>query len=159
MKQSVPATPLMLVGLAIAAIAASAWGLTQPVSMTIEAPAGATEMSERATNSSTVQLSSMPAASASMRDIQGRSPFVEDRSAYSRVIARPRPAAPTYQPELVGIFGKGDNRSAMIIWKPGDPATSHDVGSTTPWGTIQTMTSGVVQFANGDEVKTLRLFE
>ena len=91
--------------------------------------------------------------------ILGQSPFVSDRSAYSRsALQTPRPVEPELNPQFVGVFGSGTAISALVVWEPGQPAQSHGIGDETPWGVLTSVTSSRLVFEGEKGRKELELF-
>lgn len=90
-----------------------------------------------------------------------RSPFVMDRSAFSKfdpVEQPPIPAAPEYDPEFVGSLGRGDDMRILVIWGPNQPAASHAIGDQTPWGVLVSASSTKLVFQDEAERRVLDLF-
>lgn len=91
--------------------------------------------------------------------VLGKSPFVSDRSAYSRSAPQsPAPAEPELNPEFVGIIGRGEAISALVVWEPGQAAQTHVVGDQTPWGVLATATASKLVFEGEKGRKELELF-
>lgn len=104
-----------------------------------------------------VQYHSTEDAQRATSGIMQSSPFEPGRSAYSRTPPRTAPK-PVYNPQLVGISGKGDALRALIIWKPGEAAQPTAIGDDTPWGPLISATSNELVFKGTDGVKKLSLF-
>ncbi|MBO6689398.1 MAG: hypothetical protein JJ919_13040 [Henriciella sp.] len=91
--------------------------------------------------------------------VLGQSPFVSDRSAYSRDLPVVADASePELNPEFVGVFGRGNSISALVIWEPGQSAQSHEVGDDTPWGKLISATSSKLVFEGDEGLRELKLF-
>lgn len=91
--------------------------------------------------------------------VLAQSPFVSDRSAYSRIASQDNsPAEPEIRPEFVGTVGRGDGISALVVWQPGQPALSHSLGDETPWGILISATSSTLVFEGEKGRKELKLF-
>ncbi|MCH9752461.1 MAG: hypothetical protein K0U61_09625 [Alphaproteobacteria bacterium] len=89
----------------------------------------------------------------------GQSPFVADRSAYSRnTPSVPEPVEPELNPEFVGTIGRGDEISAFVIWEPGQAAQKHMIGDETPWGVLVLTTSSTLVFEGENGRRELELF-
>lgn len=161
MKQAVPAVPLLVLTVALAVIALSAWLVTLPVEVQTSHRDGATSAAGEVAREPVepVGVFTAQAIQTSKGAVQNRSPFIADRSAFSRTPPRrPAPPPPEHKPELVGIFGKGEARAAMIVWKPGESAVNHTIGSSSPWGVVEAMAPDRVVFKNETGKKTLSLF-
>lgn len=89
----------------------------------------------------------------------GRSPLAQDRSAFATDIA-PQPGArvPAYNPQFVGLVGQGNDRSALIIWTPGDAPIETSIGDETPWGTVLQISGVELVFSKNEAQKSLSLF-
>jgi hypothetical protein len=87
------------------------------------------------------------------------SPYSPTREAFSRTPPRPpAPKAQEYQPQFIGLLGKGERARAMVIWKPGEPEKTHAVGDQTPWGTLVSASGERLVLRDGDTERTLTLF-
>ena len=91
--------------------------------------------------------------------VLARSPFANDRSAFIRNM-RPSTARsePEHNPRFVGVTGRGDSISVLILWEPGQPAQSHSIGDNTPWGILVSATTSKLVFENDEGRKSLELF-
>lgn len=98
-----------------------------------------------------------PIQAAGFREIvQHQSPFVSDRSAFSRTPAQV--FQNELKPQFVGVVGRGSTLKAMVRWAEQDPVSTHSVGDKTPWGTLVSATSSQLVFNGEYGSRVLRLF-
>lgn len=88
-----------------------------------------------------------------------RSPFSPARAAFSRYAPlQAAPQEPQYNPEFVGLLGKGATVRAMVTWNPGETAQVHAIGDPTPWGKLVSASSSELVFEGPEGEKSLKLF-
>lgn len=97
---------------------------------------------------------------AAQRSLLDASPFHPERSAYRREV-RARPTPPpvkVYNPVIVGVFGRNQNRRVMIKWETQQEAQTHKMGASTPWGTLTEIGETNLIFDQDGQVRELDLF-
>lgn len=100
---------------------------------------------------------------AAQHSLLAASPFHADRSAYKRAsITRRAPPPPpppkTYNPIIVGVFGRGTERRVMIKWETSTEPITHKMGASTPWGKLSEIGETNLVFEDGQKKRELDLY-
>lgn len=100
---------------------------------------------------------------AAQQSLLSASPFHSEREAYERAsITRRAPPPPpppkTYNPTIIGVFGRGQNRRVMIKWETNAEPITHKMGATTPWGKLSEIGETNLVFEDGQQKRELDIF-
>lgn len=99
------------------------------------------------------------ASAEAFQTLINRSPLAQDRSAFSRdPLPNSAPPQIQYEPQFVGLAGRGDDRRALIIWTPGQSPAEVRLGDDTPWGRLDALSANELRFVEGVSVRTLALY-
>ncbi|ABI75947.1 hypothetical protein HNE_2523 [Hyphomonas neptunium ATCC 15444] len=162
MNRAWPLTPLLLIAISVLIAGAGNLMYVRPVIAPAALPVVSSNSSQpHQPADETPLLIIVPRGDSgeSMRNVLARSPFSPARAAFSRYApSEPVPAEPQYNPEFVGLLGKGDTVRAMITWNPGEPAQVHAIGDPTPWGELVSASSNELLFEGPAGEKLLKLF-
>lgn len=159
MSRAIPLGPLVfsLAGIGLMGVSAYLVLTGKPERSRTELPAAETSSPE---DGGTLLTYHDPVRARGFVDIMlGQSPFVADRSAYSRnAPSVPEPVELELNPEFVGTIGRGDEINALVVWEPGQAAQTHMTGDETPWGVLVLATSSLLVFEGEKGRRELELF-